>query len=183
MDSWGTAMFADPIPTYSLPPLVGLIANATLLAIGLGALILRRSYPALAQSLLFYLALVVFFLGYTLYGLQESPASIRLWYRVMLAGLATMPVGQTWFARRLLPGLPRALAWAVTGISLFLACLALLGQGPWLVDLRLEPHGGYQGILRPASLALRPLIYAYTLCYCLLLLGAVGRVIGRAPAG
>jgi adenylate cyclase len=102
-----------------------------------------------------------------MYGLQKSPESILLGYRIDLAALVLLPVSWVWFISALFNERLGWLPKIVTGISLCLAAFALWGKGPWFLGLPLEPHQIAENILRPQSKLLRPLIHFFCLSVCL----------------
>ena len=129
--------------------------------------VLHRHYRPLWNLFLFYLFLTFFFLGWVIYGLQKSPESILIGYRISQAGLALLPASWVWFMLSLLNDKPSRFSWIVIGISIFLAALALFGKGPWFFGLPLEIHPSDRGVLRPQSILLRPLINLFCLVVCL----------------
>ncbi|MDO9351379.1 MAG: adenylate/guanylate cyclase domain-containing protein, partial [Deltaproteobacteria bacterium] len=108
-----------------------------------------------------------FFLGWVIYGFQKLPPSILLGYRIDLAALALLPASWAWFNASLSNDRLGWLSRSMIGISILLAGLALLGQGPWLMGSPPVPHEIASGILRPQSKVLRPLIHSFSLLICL----------------
>ena len=161
------AMLPDSIPNYSVGPFFGFAANAAMAILCLVVLALYRNYRPLRSLFLFYLFLTFFFLGGVIYGLQKSPESILLGYRIHLTALTLLPASWVWFASSLSNEKMGSFSWVVTGISLLLACLTLLGNSPWLLGLPLESHPGGVEILRPQSKLLRPLLSPFGLVVCL----------------
>jgi len=161
-------MLPEFIPHYSVGPFFGLAAHAVMAILCLVILVLYRHYHPLRSLFFFYLFSTLFFLGGVIYGLQKSPESILLGYRIDLAALALMAASWVWFVSALFNERPGWLFWAVTGISLFLAAWALLGQGPYLLGFPLETHQIAADIFRPQSKLLRPLIHFFCLAVCLL---------------
>jgi class 3 adenylate cyclase len=160
-------MLPNLIPHYSVGPFIGFIANAIMTILCLVTLILYHSYRPLRSLFLFYLLFTFFFLGWVIYGFQKSPPSILLGYRIDLAALALLPASWAWFNSSLSNDRLGWLSRSMIGISLLLAGLALLGQGPWLMGSPLLPHEIASGILRPQSKILRPLIHSFSLLVCL----------------
>jgi class 3 adenylate cyclase len=160
-------MLPESIPHYSIGPFFGLATNVVMALLCLVTFILYRHYRPLWTLFLFYLFLTFFFLGWAIYGLQRSPESILIGYRISQAGLALLPAGWVWFMLSLLNEKPGRLSWIVIGISVFLAALALLGRGPWFFAFPLETHPSDLGVLRPQSHLLRPLINLFCLVVCL----------------
>ncbi len=161
-------MLPDLLPHYSVGPLFALAANLVMTVLCLVTLALYRNYRPLRSLLFFYLFSTFLFLGWVIYGLQESPESIVLGYRIDLAALALLPASWGWFILALFDERPNRIPWILTGISLCLAALSLLGNGPYLLGLPLESHQIAAGILRPQSKLLRPLVHSYCLVVCLL---------------
>lgn len=159
-------MLPHSIPHYSVGPFFGLAANAALAILCLVILALYRHYRPLRGLFLFYLLLTFFFLGGVVYGLQKSAGSILLGYRIDLAALTLLPASWVWFLSALFNERPGRLSWAVTGISIILAILALFGKGSYLLGLPLESHQISLDILRPQSKLLRPLIHSFCLLVC-----------------
>jgi adenylate cyclase len=129
--------------------------------------VLYRHYRPLRSLFLFYLLITVCFLGWVVYGLQKSPESILLGYRILYAALALLPASWLWFYSALSNERTIWLSWGVTGISLLLVATAFLGMGPLFFGLPLEPDQIAISILRPQSKLLRPLIQSFCLGACL----------------
>jgi class 3 adenylate cyclase len=160
-------MLPQFLPHYSVGPFFGLAANAVMAILCFVILALYRHYRPLRSLFFFYLFSTLFFLGGVIYGLQRSPESILLGYRIDLAALALLAATWVWFISALFNERPGWLSWTVTAISLSLAALALLGQGPYFLGLPLETHQIAADILRPQSKLLRPLIHFFCLVVCL----------------
>jgi adenylate cyclase len=160
-------MLPESISHYSVGPFFGLATNVVMAFLCLVNFILHRHYRPLWNLFLFYLFLTFFFLGWVIYGLQRSPGSILIGYRISQAGLALLPAGWVWFMLSLLNDKAGRFSWIVIGISIFLAALALFGKGPWFFGLPLEIHPSDLGVLRPQSILLRPLINLFCLVVCL----------------
>ncbi len=160
-------MLPESIPQYGVGPFFGLAANAVMAILCLVTLILYHHYRPLRSLFLFYLLSTFLFLGWVIYGLQKSPESILLGYRIDLAALALLPASWVWFVSALSSKKPNWLIWVLTCIGLFLSVLALLGEGPWFLGLPLESHQIDSEILRPQSKLLKPLIYLFCLVTCL----------------
>lgn len=160
-------MLPESIPSYSVGPFFGLATNVVMALLCLVNFLLHRHYRPVWNLFLFYSFLTIFFLGWVIYGLQKSPESILIAYRMSQAGLALLPASWVWFMLSLLNEKPGRLSWMVIGISLLLAALALLGKGPWFFGLPLEIHPSDGEVLRPQSLLLRPLINLFCLFVCL----------------
>ena len=149
-------MLPESISHYSVGPFFGLATNVVMAFLCLVNFILHRHYRPLWNLFLFYLFLTFFFLGWVIYGLQKSPESILVGYRISQAGLALLPASWVWFMLSLLNEKPGRFSWAVIGLSVFLAALTLLGKGPWLFGLPLEMHPSDLGVLRPRPSCLGP---------------------------
>ena len=160
-------MLPNLIPHYSVGPFIGLIANAVMVILCLVTLVLYHSYRPLRSLFLFYLLFTFFFLGWVIYGFQKSHASLLMGYRIDLAALALLPASWAWFNASLSNDRLGWLSRSMIGISILLAGLALLGQGPWLMGSPPVPHEIASGILRPQSKVLRPLIHSFSLFICL----------------
>jgi len=160
-------MLPNLIPHYSVGPFIGLIANAVMAILCLVTLALYHSYRPLRSLFLFYLLFTFFFLGWVIYGFQKSHASLLMGYRIDLAALALLPASWAWFNASLSNDRLGWLSRSMIGISILLAGLALLGQGPWLMGSPPVPHEIASGILRPQSKVLRPLIHSFSLLICL----------------
>lgn len=160
-------MLPESIPNYSIGPFFALAANAVMTILCLVTMTLYGRYRPLKSLFLFYLLSTFLFLGWVVYGLQKTPESILLGYRIDLAALALLPASWVWFVPALFSEKPGRLLWVVTIIGLSLATLALLGQGPWFLGLPLETHRIAPHILRPQSKLLRPLIHFFCLLVCL----------------
>ena len=173
-------MLPDFIPQYSVGPFFALAAQSVMAILCLLILMLYRHYRPLRSLFLFYLFSMFFFLGWVFYGLQKSPESILIGYRIDLAALSLLSASWTWFISALFDERPGWLFWAITGMSLCLAGLALFGQGPWFLGLPLEPHQITPGILRPQSKLLRPLVHFFCLGVCLFYLWRVAARLRQA---
>ncbi len=160
-------MLPHLIPHYSVGPFIGLIANAVMAILCLVTLVLYHSYRPLRSLFLFYLLFTFFFLGWVIYGFQKSHASLLMGYRIDLAALALLPASWAWFNASLSNDRLGWLSRSMIGISILLAGLALLGQGPWLMGSPPVPHEIASGILRPQSKVLRPLIHSFSILICL----------------
>lgn len=160
-------MLPHLIPYYSVGPFIGLIANAVMAILCLVTLVLYHSYRPLRSLFLFYLLFTFFFLGWVIYGFQKSHVSLLMGYRIDLAALALLPASWAWFNASLSNDRLGWLSRSMIGISILLAGLALLGQGPWLMGSPPVPHEIASGILRPQSKVLRPLIHSFSLLICL----------------
>jgi len=133
-------MLPEFIPHYSVGPFFGFATNAVMAILCLVILALYHHYRPLRSLFLFYLFSAFLFLGWVIYGLQKSPESILLGYRIDLATLVLLPVSWAWFISALFN---ERLGWLpniVIGISSYLAALALWGQGPWFLGLPLQSH-------------------------------------------
>ena len=159
-------MLPEFIPYYGVGPFFGFATNAVMAILCLVILALYHHYRPLRSLFLFYLFSTFLFLGWVIYGLQKSPESILLGYRIDLAALVLLPVSWIWFISALFNERLGWLPKMVTGISLCLAALALWGQGPWFLGLPLESHQVAENILRPQSKLLRPVIHFFCLLVC-----------------
>ena len=160
-------MLPQFLPHYSVGPFFGLAANTVMTILCFVVLALYRQYRPLRSLFFFYLFSAFFFLGGVIYGLQRSPESTLLGYRIDLAALALLPATWVWFISALFDERPGRLSWTVTWMSLSLSALALFGQGPYLMGYPLETHRIAADILRPQSKLLRPLIHFFCLGACL----------------
>ena len=160
-------MLPESIPSYSVGPFFGLATNVVMGLLCLINFVFNRHYRPLRNLFVFYLFLTSFFLGWVIYGLQKSPESILLGYRISQAGLALLPAGWAWFVLSLLNEKPSRLSGAIISISIVAAGLALFGKGPLFFGLPLEAHPSDGGILRPQSLLLRPAINLFCIMVCL----------------
>jgi len=160
-------MLPESLPHYSVGPFFGFATNAVMAILCLVTLVLYRHYRPLRSLFFFYLFSTFLFLGWVIYGLQKSPDSILLGYRIDLASVVLLPVSWVWFISALFDEKPGWLPRTVTGISICLAALALWGKGDWCLGLPLEPHQIAENILRPQSKLLRPLIHFFCLSVCL----------------
>ncbi len=159
-------MLPYSLPHYSVGPFFGFAANVIMAILCLVTLTLYHHYRPLRSLFSFYLFSTFLFLGWTIYGLQKSPESILLGYRIDLAAVALLPASWTWFDSALSD---EKMGWRsriITGLSVLLAASALWGQGVWFLGLPLLPHEIEAGILRPQSKLLRPLIHFFCLFVC-----------------
>jgi class 3 adenylate cyclase len=155
------------IPDPSVGPLCGLTANAILAILCLVISIIYSHYRPVRILFFFYSFITFVFLGWVIWGLQKSPESILVGYRILYAALALLPASWFWFFSGLFNERPSPLIWVITGISLTLATVALLGKGPIFFGLPLEPSP-MMDIWRPQSRVLKVLIQAYCLIACIL---------------
>ncbi len=166
-------MGPESIDYHSMGSFFGLASNVVMAFLCLITFFIYRHYRPLGALFLFYLLLALFFLGFIIYRLQRSPESILYGYRLTLAALSLLPASWVWFASAILGERLNRFSWMVTGVSLFLAFLALFGQGPWLLGLPLEPHPTGIEVLRPQSKLLLPSICLFGLVICLFYLWIV----------
>jgi len=159
-------MLPDFLPHYSVGPFFGFATNSIMAILCLATLTLYHHYRPLRSLFLFYLFSTFLFLGWVIYGLQKSPESILLGYRIDLAALALLPASWTWFDSALSNKSGGWLSRAVSGIGFTLAALALWGNGVWFLGLPLAPHEIEATILRPQSKLLRPFIHFFCLIIC-----------------
>ena len=160
-------MLPESIPHYSVGPFFGLATNVVMGLLCLINSVFHRHYRPLWNLFVFYLFLTFFFLGWVIYGLQKSPESILLGYRISQAGLALLPASWAWFVLSLLNEKPSRLSGSIIIISLVTAGLALFGKGPLFFGLPLEAHPSDGGIFRPQSFLLRPAINLFCIMVCL----------------
>jgi class 3 adenylate cyclase len=154
-------MFPEFLPPYSIGPFIGFITYAVLSLLSLMILLIYRAYRPLWALFTFYLLSTLLFFGWLIYSFQRSPLSILSGYRIDLASLALLPPSWIWFVSSLTgKRIGRLSKWMI-GLSLLLAFLALVGQGPWFLGLPLESHQVDPHILRPQSKVLKPAIYLY----------------------
>ncbi len=165
-------MLPDLIPRFSAGPLCALAANATLAVLCLVMSIIYYDYRPLRSLFLFYVFISLCFLGWVLLGLQRSPESVLLGYRILYAGLALLPATWFWFFLGLFNEKSDPLTWAVTAISVTLSIMALLGKGPLFFGLPLEADR-ISFILRPQSRLLRILIQSFALAACILYIALI----------
>jgi hypothetical protein len=86
-------MLPEFLPHYSVGPFFGFATNAIMAVLCLATLTLYHHYRPLRSLFFFYLFSTFLFLG-CYYGLQKSPESILLGYRIDLAALPSyLPVG------------------------------------------------------------------------------------------
>jgi signal transduction histidine kinase len=163
-------MLPDFIPHFSVGPFFGLASSVVMVILCSITVVFYRRYRPLRGLLLFYVFMTFHFFGWVIYGLQRSPESILWGYRMDYAAMAFLPASWLWFYVALLNKNHRRLTWALTGISLLLAGLALLGKGPSLFGIPLEPDPIAAEVLRPRSQILRPLIQYFCLGTCLVYL-------------
>lgn len=160
-------MLPESIPHYSVGPFFGLATNVVMGLLCLINFVFNRHYRPLWNLFLFYFFLTFFFLGGVIYGIQKSPDSIIIGYKISHAGLALLPASWAWFMLSLLNKKPGRLSRTIIVISLILAALALFGKGPWFFALPLEIHPFEGDVLRPQSQLLRPIINLFCLMACL----------------
>jgi len=160
-------MLPEFIPSYSVGPFFGLATNVVMGLLCLIIFVFNQHYRPLWNLFLFYFFLTFFFLGGVIYGIQKSPDSILIGYKISHVGLALLPASWAWFMLSLLNKKPGRVSGIIIIISLILAASALLGKGPWFFGLPLEIHPSEGDVLRPHSLLLRPIINLFCLMACL----------------
>jgi signal transduction histidine kinase len=160
-------MLPGSMPHFSLGPFFALASSAVMVILCFITLLFYPRYRPLKGLLLFYLFLALCFLGWVIYGLQKSPESILWGYRVDYAAMALLPASWLWFYLALLNRKQGWLTWTLTGISIFLAGLALFGKGSYFFSLPFEPDPITAEIWRPQSKLLRILIQSFGLAACL----------------
>jgi adenylate cyclase len=160
-------MQPESIPHFSIGPLFGLAANGVMSILCLVTSALYHHYRPLRSLFFFYLFITFCFLGWVIYGLQKSPESILIGYRILYAALALLPASWYWFYSALSNERTGWISWIVTGMSFLLVSAALLGKGPLFFGLPLEPDQIAANILRPQSSLLRPLVQSFCLASCL----------------
>jgi hypothetical protein len=116
----------------------------------------------------FYVFISFALLGSVFWGLQRSPESVLLGYRIFYASLALLPATWFWFFSELFNQKPRLLTWVMTGVGMLLAVSALFGKGPMFFGLPLEPDPISLGVGRPQSIVLKLVIQGYCLVACIL---------------
>jgi len=161
-------MLPDFVPHLSIGPLCGLTANAVLAILCLVISIIYYHYRPLRSLFFFYVFIAFAFLGWFFWGAQRSPESVLSGYRILYASLALLPATWFWFFLELFNERPRALTWVMTGISILLAVLALLGKGPLFFALPLEPDPISFSFWRPQSRLIKVLIQSFCLAACIL---------------
>lgn len=159
-------MFPDSVPHFSIGPLIAFSGNAVISVLCFIACVIYRHYRPLQKLFLFSLCVSLCFLGWFIYGLQKSPESISLGYRVIFATLALMPACWYWFYSALLNERRSFLIYSVTLISLVLSGLALFGHSSLLFGDAFEPDAMAANIMKPESKLLRPVIFLYCLGAC-----------------
>jgi signal transduction histidine kinase len=166
-------MFPDSIPQFSMGPLCGLTANATLAMLCLVIWIIYRHYRPLRSLFFFYVFISFALLGSVFWGLQKSLQSVLLGYRIFYASLALLPATWFWFFSELFNEKPHPLTWVMTVIGILLAVSALLGKGPLFFGLPLEPDPITIYFWRPQSRLLRVLIQFFCLSACILYISLI----------
>jgi signal transduction histidine kinase len=158
------------ITHFTIGPLIGLAANGVIAILCLVTLSLYPHYRPLRSLFFFYFFIALAFFGWVVYGLQKSPESIFLGNRILYASLALLPTCWGWFMSSLFDKRLGKLLWVITGISLTLAVLALLGKGAYLLGLPLKPDPIDLNVMRPQSKLLKPLIQSFCLIACIIYL-------------
>ncbi len=166
-------MLPDSVPHLSIGPLCGLTANAILAILCLVISIIYYHYRPLRSLFFFYVFITFAFLGWFFWGAQRSPESVLLGYRMLYASLALLPATWFWFFLQLFNEKPRPLTWVMTGMSLLLALLALVGKGPLFFALPLEPDPISFNFWRPQSRLLKILIQSFCLAACILYISLI----------
>jgi len=166
-------MLPDFVPHLGIGPLCGLTANAILAILCLVISVIYYRYRPLRSLFFFYVFITFSFLGWFFWGLQRSPESVLLGYRILYASLALLPATWFWFFSGLFNERPRPLTWVMTGIGLLLAVSALFGKGPLFFGLPLEPDPISFDFWRPQSKLLKVLIQCFCLAACILYISLI----------
>ncbi len=166
-------MLPDFVPHLSIGPLCGLTANAILAILCLVISIIYYQYRPLWSLFFFYVFITFAFLGWFFLGLQRSPESVLLGYRILYASLALLPATWFWFFLELFNERPRPLIWVMTGIGILLAVSALLGRGPLFFALPLQPDPISFDFWSPQSRLLKVLIQSFCLAACILYISLI----------
>ncbi|HUL31526.1 MAG TPA: adenylate/guanylate cyclase domain-containing protein [Thermodesulfobacteriota bacterium] len=166
-------MLPDFIPHLSIGPLCGLTANAILAILCLVISIIYYRYRPLRSLFFFYVFITFAFLGWVFWGLQRSPESVLLGYRILYASLALLPATWFWFFLELFNERPQPLTWVMTGIGILLAVSALLGKGPLFFALPLEPDPITLNFWRPQSRLIKVLVQSFCLVACILYIALI----------
>jgi signal transduction histidine kinase len=166
-------MFPDSVPHFSIGPLCGLVANAILAILCSIISIVYSHYRPLRILFCFYVFITFVFLGWVIWGLQKSPESILLGYRILYAALALLPASWFWFFSGLLNEKPSLLTWVMTGIGILFAVSALLGKEALFFGLPLEPDPIVIDFWRPQSRLLKVLIQCFCLAACILYISLI----------
>lgn len=161
-------MLPDSVPHLSIGPLCGLTANAILATLCLVISIIYFHYRPLRSLFFFYIFITFAFLGWFFWGMQRSPESVLMGYRILYASLALLPATWFWFFLELFNERPRPLTWVMTGVGTVLAVAALVGKGPFFFALPLEPDPISFNFWRPQSIVLKVLIQSFCLAACIL---------------
>ncbi len=166
-------MLPDFVPRLSIGPLCGLTANAILAILCLVISIIYHRYRPLRSLFFFYVFITFAFLGWFFWGIQRSPESVLIGYRMLYGSLALLPATWFWFFSELFNERPRPLTWIVTGVSILLSASALLGKGPLFFALPLEPDPISFNFWRPQSGLLKVFIQSFCLAACLLYISLI----------
>ncbi len=161
-------MVPEFLPNFIVGPLCGLAAHANLTILCLVFSIIYSHYRPLRILCFFYLFITFVFLGWVIWGLQRSPESVLLGYRILYASLALLPATWFWFFSELFNERRRLLTWVVTGVGILFAVSALFGRGPLFFGLPLEPDPISFNFWRPQSKVLKVLIQGFCLGACIL---------------
>ena len=166
-------MLPDFVPHLSIGPLCGLTANAILAILCLVISIIYYQYRPLRSLFFFYVFITFAFLGWFFLGLQRSPESVLLGYRILYASLALLPAAWFWFFLELFNERPRPLIWVMTGIGILLAVSALLGRGPLFFGLPLQRDPISFDFWSPQSRLLKVVIQSFCLAACILYISLI----------
>jgi signal transduction histidine kinase len=161
-------MVPEFLPNFIVGPLCALAVNAILTILCLIFSIIYSHYRPLRILCFFYLFIALVFLGWVIWGLQRSPESVLLGYRILYASLALLPATWFWFFLELFNERRRTLTWVMTGVGILFAVSALFGRGPLFFGLPLEPDPIVFNFWRPQSTLLKVLIQSFCLAACIL---------------
>ena len=160
-------MLPESISHFALGPFIGMTANGIITLLCAIALAFYRTYRPLRSLFLFYLSLSLMFMGWTIYGLQRTPQSILLGYRIEYAAMPLLPALWLWFVFSLFNEKPGWFLRTVTLTSIVLSAMALFGEGPLFFGFPLKSDLTVAGIMRPQSQVLRPAIQSFSVGLCL----------------
>ncbi len=155
-------MLPGDVPGYFIAPLLGCAINGVLAVLCLAIFSAYRAYRPLKSLSLFYLTLCGYFLGFAIYGLQISDASIIQGYRLMLLCLCFAPVAWVWFALRLQNVPPGPWAWGCLAFGALMAAILLLVEHPAVLGPPFYFHP--KALVRqPSSTWFKPVLYVFDL--------------------
>lgn|GEM_PF-6561749 len=155
-------MLPEFVPTNSIGPGIGLVANLVFFLLCTVLALFYRSRRLFRSLAFFYLTCLLFFLGYYVYTWHPAAGSVLFWYGLKQAGLVWMPFAFSWVGVDLAQRRMGRLSAATLGFALAYTLALLLIRDPAvLAPPTGDPSAAWP--LRPESWLFRPILYVYAM--------------------